>query len=147
VNTAANNPQVTVTTMTGRQGSESGHSGHSDRAVVGGDGVLPADPAELARLIAERDGREPGYAESPPSPKPPPSPDALRARRRREREKKKKANWRRRSDDGLAMANVEYDDVVVEYLIKHEWLNDANRSNREKVGDAISRCLAVSARS
>jgi hypothetical protein len=67
--------------------------------------------------------------------RPDPSPSERRRRR-----------YRARRAAGIAVAPVEYNGDVINFLIRSRWLQEAEVYDRGAVGRAISRMLAVSAR-
>jgi hypothetical protein len=56
------------------------------------------------------------------------------------------ARHRARRKAGVAVALVEYDGAVLDWLVRLHWLDEASASNRAAVGDAISRMVAASAK-
>jgi hypothetical protein len=54
--------------------------------------------------------------------------------------------YRQRVANGQAIAPVRYDADVLTFLIATHWLAEADAADRRKVGDAIARMLAASAR-
>jgi hypothetical protein len=67
--------------------------------------------------------------------RPDPSPSELRRRR-----------YRARRAAGIAVAPVEFDGDVINFLIRWRWLQGGEVYDRGALGRAISRMLAVSAR-
>jgi len=71
----------------------------------------------------------------------PPSRDQRRARRAR-----KQRAWRQRVRDGQRIAQAPYDDEVIEYLIKWQWLDPAHRHDRREIGSAYFRLVKDAAK-
>ena len=65
------------------------------------------------------------------------SDDALRDRHYR---------FRQRRKAGKAVAPIEYDGLVLDWLVRLGWLLEAEACDRDAVGAAVSRMLAASAR-
>ena len=56
------------------------------------------------------------------------------------------ARYRMRRDRGEAVAMVSYGAAEIDFLIATRWLRECDAGDRRKVGDAIGRMLAASAR-
>jgi hypothetical protein len=54
--------------------------------------------------------------------------------------------FRRRQKAGVAVALVEFDGAVIDFLVKTHWLADAEASDRSIVARAITAMLADAAR-
>jgi hypothetical protein len=63
-----------------------------------------------------------------------------------DRPKDRWKRYRSRQRDRLAIAPVTYDAVVIELLIATQWLAERDAADRRKVGLAIGRMLAASAK-
>jgi hypothetical protein len=53
---------------------------------------------------------------------------------------------RRRLDRGAAVARVEYNGNMLDFLIRLQWLDEAKSGDRDEVGHAIERLLQESAK-
>jgi hypothetical protein len=56
------------------------------------------------------------------------------------------ARYRQNRLSGAAVAPVIFTAEIIDYLIKLHWLADADVHDRHKIGEAISRLLAASAK-
>jgi hypothetical protein len=54
--------------------------------------------------------------------------------------------FRRRRKAGIAVATVEFDSSVVDFLVKTRWLAPDESHDRDSIGKALSRMLADAAR-
>jgi hypothetical protein len=54
--------------------------------------------------------------------------------------------FRQRRKAGKAVAPIEFDGAVIDFLIKTSWLVESEACDRAAVGSAVSRMLAASAR-
>jgi hypothetical protein len=54
--------------------------------------------------------------------------------------------YRQRQRDGLACTQVVFDGAIIELLVATRWLSEADSIDRRKVGLAIGRMLAASAK-
>ena len=54
--------------------------------------------------------------------------------------------WRQRQKRGVAVAMVEFDGLVIDFLVRNLWLTEREACDRSAVGAAISRLIADTAR-
>ena len=66
--------------------------------------------------------------------------------RQRDRRRERKRRYRRRTAAGLATCLVEYDDAVLAFLIRWNWLTEAEASDRVKVGEAVTAMMRDASR-
>jgi hypothetical protein len=59
----------------------------------------------------------------------------------RDRRRDRQARYRQRARNGVAVAPVEFDGEVVEFLVRTDWLDPADVGDVRKVGAAISRSM------
>ena len=58
----------------------------------------------------------------------------------------RQATYRRRQRDGVICARVEVDATILGFVLKLGWITEADATSSEKIGEAISAGLRMSAK-
>jgi hypothetical protein len=72
--------------------------------------------------------------------------DAADRRRRQAARSARDRRYRARRESGKAVAQVEFDAAILDFLIRTRWLAEGNSTVARAVGEAISAMLADAAR-